>query len=203
MEIRDLRVYLAVVESGGFTRAAGAVHLVQSTVSDAVARLEHELGVTLLERRRSGIRTTPAGDVLVHWARLLTISAERAAAEVAAFRSGAAGMLGVGLLPTITPFVLPPLLHALRTRLPGLEVRVHEGLAPDLLERVRDGDLDLAVVFFPAAPVPGLELVEVSPRPLSLLVPDGHPLAARPRIRLAEAADEGWVTYPPRNPGRL
>lgn len=203
MEIRDLRVYLAVVEAGGFTRAAPALHLVQSAVSDAVARLERELGVTLLERRRSGVRPTLAGEALTRWARVLTGGADRAAAEVAALRAGAAGSLGVGLLPTITPFVLPPLLHAVRARLPGLDVRVREGLAPDLLERVRQGALDLAIVFFPAAAGAGLDLVEVAPRPLSLLVPAAHRLAERAEVALAEAAEEGWVTYPPHNPGRL
>lgn len=203
MEIRDLRVFLAVVDMGGFTRAAARVHLVQSAVSDAVARLERELGADLLERRRTGVLTTPAGDVLARWARLMTTSADRAAAEVAALRAGIAGRLGIGLLPTISAFVLPPLLQALRARLPGVDVHVREGLAPDLLERVRSRDLDLAVLFFPAAVAAGLDLVEVAPRPLSLLVAGGHPLAVRPRIALADAAAEGWVTFPPHNPGRL
>lgn len=203
MELRDLRVYLAVLDSGGFTRAAAGLNLVQSAVSGAVARLERELGVPLLDRRRTGVVATPAGEVLAAWARELTAGAEQAAAEVAALRAGAAGRLGIGLLPTITPFVLPPLLEALRGRLPRLEVRVREGLAPDLLERVRARELDLAVVFFPAPAAAGLELVEVAPRPLSLLVPAGHPLAARPAVRLADAAGEGWVTFPPDNPGRL
>jgi DNA-binding transcriptional LysR family regulator len=203
MEIRDLRVYLAVVESGSFTRATAHVHLVQSAVSDAVARLERELGLQLLERRRSGVRPTPAGDALARWARLLTSSADRAAREIAGLRTGAAGTLWVGLLPTITPFVLPPLLRSLRGRPGGLDVRVREGLAPDLFDRVRSGELDLAIVFFPAAEAAGLELVEVAPRPLSLLVAGGHPLSSRRRVALAAAASEGWVTYPPHNPGRL
>lgn len=203
MELRDLRVYLAVVDAGGFTRAAGRVHLVQSAISDAVARLERELGVRLLERRRAGVRPTPAGETLARWARLLVSGADRAVRDVAALRTGGAGTLRLGLLPTITPMVLPPLLEALHARRPVLEVRVREGLAPDLLERVRTGELDLAVVFFPTERHPELEFVDVAARPLSVLVGAGHHLSGRRRLRLAEAAGEGWITYPPHNPGRL
>lgn len=203
MELRDLRAYLAVVETGRFTLAAERLHLVQSAVSDAVARLERELRVRLLDRRRSGVRPTPAGEELVRWARLLVNAAERAQREVPARAARPRGWLRLGLLPTLVPLVLPPLLRTLRTRQPEIGLRVHEGLAPGLLERVRTADLDLVVLFFPTERTPELEFVEVASRPLSVIVPRGHPLAGRRAVRMRELEAERWVTYPPRNPGRL
>jgi len=203
MELRDLRAYLAVVETGRFTLAGGRLHLVQSAVSDAVARLERELQVSLLERRRSGVRPTPAGAELARWARLLVNSAELARREVSRHAGRPGGWLGLGLLPTLVPLVLPPLLEALRTHHPEIDLRVHEDLAPALLERVRTADLDLAVLFFPTERMAGLEFVEVASRPLSVIVPRGHRLAGRRVVRMRELEAERWVTYPPRNPGRL
>ncbi|HLH70771.1 MAG TPA: LysR family transcriptional regulator [Candidatus Dormibacteraeota bacterium] len=203
MELRDLRAYLAVVETGRFTLAAERLHLVQSAVSDAVARLERELQVVLLERRRSGARPTSAGDELARWARLLVNAEERARREVSRRDAQPSGWLSLGLLPTLVPLVLPPLLRALRAQHPDLGLRVHEGLAPELLEQVRTADLDLAVLFFPTERVGGLEFVEVASRPLSVIVPQGHRLAGRRAVRMRELEAERWVTYPAHNPGRL
>jgi DNA-binding transcriptional LysR family regulator len=203
MELRDLRVYLAVVDAGGFTRAAKRVHMVQSSVSDAIARLESEFCVALLERRRFGVRPTPAGEVLTRWARLLTNVADRTVSEVTGARAESAGRVGLGLLPTITPLVLPSLLAKLGTEQPKVELRVHEGLAPDLVEGVRTAEIDLAVLFFPTQTVPELDFVEVSERPLSLMTSAAHPLAAQRVAHLTDCVLEGWVTYPPQNPGRL
>jgi DNA-binding transcriptional LysR family regulator len=179
MELRDLRAYLAVVETGRFTLAAERLHLVQSAVSDAVARLERELQVALLERHRSGARPTPAGAELARWARLLVNAAERARREVSMRAAQPSGWLSLGLLPTLVPLVLPPLLRALRAHHPEISVRVHEDLAPNLLEQLRTADLDLAVLFFPSERLRDLEFVEVASRPLSVIVPRGHPLAGR------------------------
>lgn len=203
MELRDLRVFLAVVEARSFTAAGRRVHTVQSAVSDAVARLERELGVTLVDRRRGGLMPTPAGEALTRWAALILNSAERAGREIESFRTLSAGSIRLGLLPTITPIVLPELLTALRRRHPNLKISVQEGLAPDLLDRLSTAALDLVVLFFPAEQSPELAFVEVARRPLSVIVPSHHPLRGRRTMRLEEAAQEDWITYPPYNPGRL
>lgn len=162
MEIRDLRVYIAVVEAQGFTAAAHRLHMVQSSVSDVVARLERELGITLLERR-GGTRPTAAGEALRRWARLLANCSERAVREVRSFQTLEPTSMRVGMLPTITPLVLPGFLGSLRVRYPRLSVTVQEALAPELLERVRLAELDVAVVFFPVEAVPDIVLVPWPP----------------------------------------
>ncbi len=204
MEYRDLRIFTCVVDEGSFTAAARRLQLAQSGISDAVARLERETGTRLLDRGgRGGSRTTPQGEVLLRWARRLLSSADRALEEVRAAEGTGAGIVRVGFLHTITPLVLPRLLTGLRACPTPVSLRVTEGLAPSLLAQVRDGRLDLAVTFFPADPTPGVEFVEVGERPLCVIVAGGSDLGRRTSVPIGALADQGWVTYPPHNPGRL
>lgn len=203
MEIRDLRIYLAVIDARGFTAAAQRLHLVQSTISDAVGRLEHELGVTLLERRRQGTRPTPEGQVLEGWARLLTNLSDRTMREMRSLQQAGPMSVRIGMLPTITPLILPELVETLRRAHPDVSISVQEGLAPRLFEQVRVADLDVAVIFSPVDVVPGTHFVPVTARPLRVMVSDSHQFADRPSIDIAELSAERWVTYPNGNPGRL
>jgi len=202
MELRDLRIYLAVIEWGGFSRASDHIGMVQSGVSDAVGRLERELGVKILDRRR-GVRPTPAGEALARWARILSKGEERAVREISELRDVGRGRVSVGMLPTIAPLVLPTLVHTLGSSHPRIDISCHEGLAPELIERVASAALDLAVIFFPTPPTPGIEMMPVAARPLFVICPPGHVLSRRRELALIEASEERWVSFPPQNPGRV
>lgn len=201
MELRDLTAFVTAVELGGMTRAAERLHLVQSAVSQAVRRLERETGVTLLERRPGGVRPTEAGAVLARHSRSILNAVERAGDEMAAFRGLDVGTVRIGLLPTTTPLLLVPLLGRLKTAHPGLRPRVEEGMADELLDRLRLGDLDLAVILLPVD-APGLELVELARVDAVVAHGPSHRLVGRRRVRLADLAAENWVSFPPGNPGR-
>jgi DNA-binding transcriptional LysR family regulator len=203
MELRDLRAFVAVVEHTGFTRAAERLHLVQSSVSDAVRRLEREFGVRLVERDRHGVRPSPAGERLLPWAKLMLNSADQAAADIADFTQLTGGTVRFGMLPTLTPLVLPALLAEIYARFPALEVRVEEGLAPALVERLATGDLDIVVLFFPTDRNDGLTFVEIGEVPLSVLTAPTHWLGPRHSVALSQLSEERWVSFPPNNPGRL
>lgn len=203
MELRDLRVLVAVIEEGGFTRAADRLYLVQSSVSDAVQRLEREFELRLVDRDRRGVRPTPAGQRLLVWAKVLINSASRASEELSEFRSFAGGTLRLGLLSTMVPMVLPRLLAELHARFPHLEVHTEEGLATILVDRLATCDLDLVVLFLPTPNKDGLTFVEVSPVPFSVVVPGSHWATRRGSVAMADLAGERWVTFPPQNPGRL
>ncbi len=204
MENRDLRIFACIADEGSFTAAARRLHLAQSGISDAVARLERETGTRLFDRGgRGGSRLTPQGEVLLRWARRLLSSADRALEEVRTTGGAAAATVRVGFLHTITPLVLPRFLAGLRACPAPPSVRVTEALAPPLLAQVRDGRLDLAVIFFPAEETPGVEFVEVGERPLCVIVAGDAELGRRASVSLAALAGHGWVTYPPHNPGRL
>jgi DNA-binding transcriptional LysR family regulator len=201
MELRDLRAFAASVETGAITRAAERLHLVQSAVSQAVRRLERELGVMLLERRPDGVRPTEAGALLVDHARLIANAVAHAERDMNGFREVSRGTVRVGVLYTAVPTILVPLLRAVSKELPGIELEIEEGLATAVGERVRLGYLDIGVFFLPTD-VHGLLLKELRAIDLTVLVPTDHPLAGRRRVALSRLLDETWIAFPAPNPGR-
>lgn len=203
MELRDLRLFVCVVDERSFSAAGRRLHFAQSVVSQAVARLEHELGGRLLERSRDGSTPTAQGIVLLRWARHLITAADRAVEDVRAATATTAATIRIGLLPTITPLVLPGLLSGLQARPTPIPLRVTEGLAPLMLQQVRNGQLDLAVLFFPIEQTTQVHFVEVGQRPLCVIVGAGAQLARRSSVPLRALAHYAWITFPPHNPGRL
>jgi DNA-binding transcriptional LysR family regulator len=201
VELRDLRAYAATVEAGAVTRAAQQLHLVQSAVSQAVKRLERELGVVLLERRPDGVRPTEAGALFADHARLIVNAADHARRDMNAFRELARGSVRVGIVYAAVPAVLAPLLRAAADEQPGVELEFEEGLATALASRIRLGYLDLGIFFLPLDEH-GLEVTELASLELGLLVPRGHRLARRRRVAMRDVPAETWVTFPPGNPGR-
>lgn len=204
MELRDLRVFLCVVDEGSVSAAGRSLRVAQSGVSEAVARLERQLGTRLLERGHNGSTPTAQGAVLLHWARRLVNSAERARDEVRATRDGSAETLRVGFPTIATPLVLPGFLAGLRERQAApLVVKAAEGLVPTLLKQVCEGSLDLTVMFFPSEETHGVTFVEVGEWRESVLVAADHELAAHSSVTMADLARHQWVTFPPHNAGRL
>lgn len=200
MEPRDLEAFVACVELGSMTRAAERVHVVQSAVSQAVARLERGCGVALLERRRGGVRPTEAGAALAVHARGILTALERAREDLQAYAGLEKGTIRLGMLHTATPLVLVPLLRALRSAHPGLRLHPEEGTAAQLAEGLTTGTLDLVVVFLPAD-LGSVEVVPLAPVELVVIGATGG-LRAGGRHRLASLAAEPWVAFPPDNPGR-
>jgi LysR family transcriptional regulator, nitrogen assimilation regulatory protein len=198
MQLGDLRAFAIAVELSGVTRAARRLNLVQSAVSQAVARLERESGLELLERRPDGVRPTEAGAALAAHANTVLRAVARAERDLAAFRGLEQGTVHLGVLHTALPLLLTPLLRRLRERHPGLTLRVQEAMAPRIIELVVDGGLDLAVVFSPAE-VPGLVVTDVCDLELSVVAAPGDDSIG---LRLADLTDRPWIAFPPDNPGR-
>jgi DNA-binding transcriptional LysR family regulator len=201
MELRDLAAFVMVVDTGGFTRAGERLHLVQSAVSMAVKRLEREVDLLLLERHPGGVAPTPAGAALADHARIILNSVARAHQDMEAYRGLSKGAVSIGILPTATPLLLPSLLRRMRETYPGLEVKVEESSAHELVDQVRLGELDLAVLFLPAL-TEDLTVVEIGRLELAVAVALDHPLAKRRKVRMSALINEAWVTYPQPNPGR-
>ena len=141
MDLRRLRLFLAVVDNDGFTAAAEAEHVAQPAVSLAVKELEAEVGTPLLVRSRHGVRLTVAGEALVPPARQALRDVETAAAAVAAVTGLVAGRLDVASIPTLAADPLADLVGAFRRRHPAVRVRL---LAPndlaDVTQAVRSGE---------------------------------------------------------------
>ena len=124
LNLNGLRVFTAVVDRGGFSKAAAALHLSQPAVSKAVAQLEREVGLALLERGGRTVRLTEAGAALHGRARELFAVERSAEEELRALRGLEGGVLRIGASTTVATYVLPPLLAAFHAAHPGITLRV-------------------------------------------------------------------------------
>ncbi|MET0684810.1 MAG: LysR substrate-binding domain-containing protein [Solirubrobacteraceae bacterium] len=193
-ELRQLRAFVAVAEAGSLTAAARTLHIAQQSLSQQMRELEALLGVLLLERSTRGVTLTAPGEVLLREARPVIAQAERAAEAVRHAARGEVGHLRVGFLPSVANYVMPPVVRALRERHPRIALETQDLPIAQLIDGLRDGALDAGLTRPPE--VAGVATECVLREPVAAVLPQGHPLAARRRLRLAELADEPWVLTP-------
>ncbi len=191
---------MGVVEARSFTRAGEQLHLVQSGVSKAIGRLEQELGLSLLERRRDGALPTAHGRALAVHAQAIIAAVDHAEALMALRRDEIRGRVVVGILPTITPLVLEGLLRRLHRRLPHVTVDVREAGVDVLDEALARGELDVTVTWS-EGPAPATDAEQMVSLPLVAALPAAHRLAGR-LATLDDLAAEHWVAFTAGGPGR-
>ncbi len=174
MELRHLQALVAITDFGTFSAAADRLGTVQSNISAHVARLETELGTTLLDRATG--RLTDEGTVVVARARRMLSELEALVADVAAYKDEVTGTVRVGMIGTTARWLAPELLRLIAARHPGVRLVVVEGTTTGLEPRLEAGQLDVAVLNLP---VPGRDVVTAPlfEEDLVLVVPVDHPLA--------------------------
>jgi DNA-binding transcriptional LysR family regulator len=188
VELRHLRYFVAVAEELHFTRAARRVHIAQQPLSAAIARLEQQLGVTLLERTTRRVQLTEAGEALLEPARAALRAVDEALEAARAAGRGEAGDLAVGLSSGAW-YGLETLFDAVRERHPRLRLHVRQQSTRPLLDDLRAGRLDLAVGLCVHDPG-GLAIQRLKDEPLFVAVPEGHRLAGRGEVALDELGGE-------------
>jgi DNA-binding transcriptional LysR family regulator len=204
VEIRDLEYFLASCRTGNFTAAAREVHIVQSAMSSAIARLEHELGVSLFDRSVTPVAVTGPGRALQAGAQRILETVQAARDEVAAVSGRVSGPVILGCTLHTGPLDLAAILSGLRARHPGVIVQLRQsstGSQGNLLA-VADGSMDIALTATPgqpgSAPAPrGVRLSPLVSEPLVFVCPEGHPLGRRSRVTAANLADETILRFPP------
>ncbi|MFC9845315.1 LysR family transcriptional regulator [Streptomyces sp. NPDC060223] len=198
MDLRRLTVLRELQRRGSLARAAEALHLTPSAVSQQIAALAREAGVPLTERDGRGVRLTGQARVLLAHADLIAAQLERARADLAAYgQGGGRASVTVGALSSGILGLLPGALAALAERLPHVRIDVVESQPPDLFTALDAGQVDIAVaVDFPATP-PHTDRrytrTDLLTDVLDLAVPSGHRLADRGRVALRELATDPWI----------
>jgi LysR family hydrogen peroxide-inducible transcriptional activator len=189
--VRQLEYLVAVADALHFGRAARACAVTQPALSAQLRALEEQLGVRLFERSRRGVRATGAGARVILRTRAALRALDEVVAAAAALREPLSGPLQLGVIPTIAPYLLPRWLPRVRRAYPALELYLHEDRTARLLRRLREGELDLALL---ALPVEGhdLESLPLFEEPFLLAAPRAHPLA-RARRPVAESELAGEV----------
>jgi DNA-binding transcriptional LysR family regulator len=196
VELRQLEYFIAVAEERSFSRGAERAHVVQSAVSTAVAKLEHELGIRLLDRTRNRITPTPAGAAFLTAARDTVAAARRAEHSVARYRDQLSGSVDLGILMSTGPLDLPAVLGRFHLRYPLVSVRLRQSVAGTTghLAALADGSLDLALVAATHAPA-NVTLQPIAREPLLLLCPPDHEFATREEVPIANLAEQTIVLF--------
>lgn len=147
MDIKQIKYFLAVAESGGFSKAAQIIHVTQPALSAHVARLEQELGVQLFSRTPKGIQLTYAGEILVNHAHDILRRLKHAQDAVRHVADEVHGEVALGLPTTVAMVLTLPLLTAVRQQWPHIKLRLVEGHSGWLQEWLLAGRIDAAVLF--------------------------------------------------------
>lgn len=197
MDPRRLLIFRTVVRNGSIGAGARELGWTQPAVSQHLAALEKEVGTTLLLRSSAGVTPTEAGSRLAQHAEAIAAQLEAATEELADLTALRRGTVRFGTFPSAAAVLLPPVLSRLRETAPDLGVTFEEIEPPDAIAKLREGELDLALVFrYPCSDVDAEGTLEWSPlledRVMAVL-PQDHPRAEDPGLTLADLAEETWV----------
>jgi len=187
--LRQLHYLVAISEHLNFTRAAQSCFVGQSTLSAGLKELEDVLGTRLVERDRQTVLMTPIGLEVAKRARAILAATQDLMETAAGSRTPMTGLLRLGVIPTIAPFLLPPALRLLRERYPALRLALREDLTAELLARLEDGRLDFALIALPYA-TPGLLVEPLFDDELWLVGRKGDPQLKRRTVTLTSALAE-------------
>lgn len=189
MTLTELRYIVALARERHFGRAAEKCHVAQPTLSVAVKKLEDELGVILFERGQSEVSVTPAGEPIVRQAERVLAEAARVKELADTVGDPLAGPLRLGAIHTIGPYLLPKLVPLLRERAPKMPLMIQESFTAQLVEALKSGELDVAVLALPIEE-PGLVAQAVYDEAFRVLVPAGHAWVKQKAIDADRLLDE-------------
>src|ERR1700761_293803 len=196
MELRQLRYLVALAEELNFTRAAANEHVAQPALSQQIRRLEDEVGLALVERTTRHVALTDAGQLLVLRARRVLSELQAAETELEAVRGMNTGHVTIGAMPTMGPVDLSLPLALFHDRHPDVGLTVREYSSEEMAEMLRVDELDLAFLSVTErVEAHGLGLHQLVSEDLVVLLPPGHALAGRRQVRMAELADEQFISF--------
>lgn len=197
MELRQLHYFVTAAKVEHFTVAARQLNIVQSALSSAIKALEEELDAKLFVRSTRQVRLTPAGRTLLEKAQIVLDAAQEARDSVKAVQDARYGKIGIGTVQGLPPFLdLPALLADFHRRYPEVEVRLCQGGLAHLIDKLRNGLIDLA--FLPVVDTPpDIVTRMIACEDLVTVCAPGHPLAGRASILLADIAGYAFVDFEP------
>ncbi|GAB7389373.1 glutamate biosynthesis transcriptional regulator GltC [Bacillaceae bacterium] len=197
MELRQIKYFIEVAKREHVTDAAHALHVAQSAVSRQIANLEAELGVQLFIREGRNVKLTPVGKIFLEHVEIGMTEIEKAKQKVEEFLDPERGTIRIGFPSSLAAHILPTVISAFRDQYPNVAFQLRQGSLKYLMEAVVKGEIDLSFV----GPVPMNEK-EVTghiffTENIMALLPQNHPLADQPFIRLDQLRNDSFVLFPP------
>lgn len=190
-DLYQLSHFLAVARNGNFTRAAEDVGISQPALSRSIQKLEESVGQPLFERHPRGVKLTEIGSFFVVRANQIRDLVDDTFEELNEATNR--GLIRLAVIPTIAPFLLPTLLRKFGRQYPEIKIQVEEDTTQNILRLCRDGDIDLAIVALPITE----KYLEVEPLfedELILVLPKGHSLEKKKRIRLSDIQEFPFIS---------
>lgn len=181
MELRQLRYLAAVVEEANFTRASEKLFVTQSALSQQIQALEQDIGTTLLDRSKRGIRLTEAGKILYQHTQKIFLELEQAAVAIRELEGLQRGDLRIGVVQTVNHYLLPSLLTTFTQQHPHIRLAVDELSSDEIENRLEMGALQIGLGFVPASNGK-IQAENLFEERLVLIVRRDHPLVSSPRI---------------------
>jgi len=196
--VRQLEYLVAIADTLHFGRAATACNVSQPTLSHQLKALEARLGVTLIERSAIGVHLTPIGRAVADRARgiLVAVRDIRALAQRAGDKL--AGILRLGISPTIGPYLMPAIVAALHVEQPDLRLHIREGIPNDQARDLSRGELDMLLTPLPLSGG-DLTIEPLFREPMILVGPPSHHLVGRTAVEPRELAGAQFLTMDPRD----
>lgn len=196
MELYTMRYVLAVAEHENFSLAAQACHVGQPALSQQIAKMEKELGITLFNRNSRGATLTEAGQEFVRRARKIIQLSEALESEMSFFAGLCRGTLNIGVITSLNCIDFGGLLSGFCATYPGVSVNIVQGGTHTLLQQLVERKIDLAFINRPLSGVPnGTEFLKLGEDTYHLAVPDDHALAKRKTVSLKELKDESFIFH--------
>jgi len=192
MDLKQIRAFMTVADTGNVTRAAELLNLVQPAVSRQLRLLEESMGTELFERERHGMVLTEAGKTLMNYARRAMLELDRARAEISGLEAGISGLATIGLLPSTGDMLSSPLVHAVAKHYPGIRVRIAMGYAGTLQHWLESGEIDAAILYG-VERSPNIQAKPLLEEPLWLVGPTSAKLREQRAVTLAQLAGKPMV----------
>jgi len=196
MELHQLRYFVAVAETGSFSRGAERCGITQPSLSQQILKLEAELDQRLFDRLGRSVQMTPSGRILFPRAQKILAEVNEASSAVQQDVMSGRGSLTVGAIPTIAPFLLPKHLNSLREQYPDAELHICEDTTDVLLQKLLRAEIDCAIMS-PPVDEPHLKAEKLFTEELLAILPKDHPLAKRGDLKLGMLDGQDAIVLQP------
>lgn len=196
MDLRKLRYFVAVAETGSISKAAAVLGLAQPALTQSLSRFEKEIGLRVLIRSRTGVQLTEGGQLLLDEGKELLARADMLSRTAARHANGEAGLVRVGYVSTAL-HVLPRGIVGFQRAFPQSRVKMQELATLEQIQALKTGDIDMGICYLPPTPPSWLQCSVLSEHPLRAVLPAASPAARAASIGLSDLAEMGLVLFPP------
>lgn len=195
MDLRRLQHFVILAETLNYRLAAERLHMTQPPLSVSIQKLEADIGFQLFTRNQQGVRLTESGKMALVEARRALFHVGRLREVARTAEAGEIGTLRIGFVGSATHAILPRVLPAFRARYPGVQLVLREATSVRIMELLEEETLDVGLIRVPILNLSSASLVPLETDVLVAALPAGHPLAARPALKLSELAEEPFIFY--------